>query len=133
MRKIAQGALLGAVAVVLAAGCGGGSSSSSPGSPCPSNEVIHIQATGFSLHYFCLSNPGAVTFDNADTVAHTVQTSASAPCTQLNLPVIAAGASSASVQFTLAGSCSYVDADHAGDPAFIGTVVVGSAPGGPSH
>ena len=115
--------LLGSVA--LASGCGGSS--------CPSSEVVSVTATGFSLHYFCLSDPGAVTFDNADTVSHTIQTSASASCTQLNLPPMAAGGNSGPVPFTSAESCSYVDAGHPGDPAFIGTVVVGSPPGGASH
>src|SRR5689334_16544109 len=76
MRRLAAGI---AAAAVIAAGCSGGGSTSSPDSPTspsgpPSSTVtITITASGVSPSSVTLSQGGQVTFVNNDKVNHNMQ------------------------------------------------------------
>ncbi len=122
--KAAMGSMLLVAAAAWLGGCGGGGSGNGSGScnPGPTASVT-INASGFTPKAVCVVPTGQVTFMNADTVAHDIESGAT--CASLNLGPIAAG-KSAVASFQTAETCSFVDAAHSADPAFQGTVAVSS-------
>jgi len=131
MKRNALGVLLGAV---VAAGCGGGSSSDG-NNGCPSSAGVTIAATGFSSKTACITAGGTFTLTNADTIEHDVEDVTSI-CTPLGTPSsplrIAAGTNHPIV-FTLPASCGFEDAAHLGDPAFAGSLTIGSGGSGSGY
>ncbi len=108
-------------------GCGGGGGSGNGGSgSCTpqSSASVTVNASGFTPKAVCVLPGGSVTFTNADTVPHDIESGTT--CTSLNLGPIAAG-QHAMASFTTAEVCTFQDAAHASDPAFQGTVAVSSA------
>ncbi len=121
---IASMLLVGATWLGGCGGGGGGSGNGGSGSCTPrSTASVAINASGFTPKAVCVLPGGSVTFMNADTVAHDIESGAT--CASLNLGPIAAG-KSAVASFQTAETCSFVDAAHSADPAFQGTVAVSS-------
>jgi hypothetical protein len=135
MRTIVQGVLLGAVGVVLAAGCGGGSSMGNTAGGCPSAASVDITSTGFAPKTACIVAGGRLTFTNTDAIEHDVE-DATSICTPLGTPAaplqIPAGANHL-VTLSLPATCGFTDAAHLGDPAFTGTVTIGAGSGGSGY
>jgi len=79
----------------------------------------------------CVQPGGSVTFTNADTVQHDVESGVA--CPELNLGVIAP-AQSKTATFPVAEVCPFHDAGAPGNMAFQGTVAVTSTPtSGPGY
>ena len=116
-----------AAAVLGVAGCGGYSSKNmSYGTPCTpaATAQVTVSSTGFEPTAVCVLPGGTVTFNNADTVAHDIESGTT--CTALNLGSIPAGMSVGATLPT-AAVCTFFDAAHSTNPAFEGTVAVTSS------
>ncbi len=121
---IASMLLVGATWLGGCGGGGGGSGNGGSGSCTPrSTASVAINASGFTPKAVCVLPGGSVTFMNADTVAHDIESGTT--CASLNLGSIGAGQSVAAT-FPTAEVCPFMDVAHSSDPAFQGTVAVSS-------
>lgn len=113
-------------AAALAAGCGGGSSSTTSNGTCTPGQTadVGIASSGVSPKAVCVVPGGTVTFTNHDTVSHDIESSG--PCPQLNLGPIAAG-QAATATLPTAATCTFEDATRPSDDAFQGLVQVSTA------
>ena len=111
------------LASVLWAGCGGMGGGASTSAMCmpDTSAGVAIAAGGFAPKAVCVISGGTVVFSNTDAVAHDVE--AGAGCPQLSVGAIDPGQSK-SATLPMAGTCPFVDAAHAADRAFQGTVTV---------
>jgi hypothetical protein len=129
-----SGLTLFAAAALLGA-CGGTDNGTGGGTCTPGPTAsFSIMAAGLTPKAVCvLPGTGTVTFRNDDTAAHDIEDSGTT-CPQLNLGVIAAGATRTTVAFPTATVCQFHDQLAPTNTAFQGTVAVTTGQvGGPGY
>jgi plastocyanin len=117
----------------LLGACGGSQSSGGGTGTCTpgSTASFSIMSTGVTPKAVCVLPGGTVTFMNADTAQHDIESGTT--CTQLNLGVIAAGGS-ATATFPTVEVCPFHDQLNPTNTAFQGNVYVTTAPApGPGY
>jgi plastocyanin len=140
VRAAAKGLRFGlaAIAAVCAAACGSSFTSSDNAAPAPSYldssqpraavPAVSITAAGFNPQVLHVDYPVTVTFTNADTVAHTLE---SAPelnwdnCPEMNTVGTLTPGQSKAVPFSEKDAvCAYHDAAQASRTAFQGYIAI---------
>jgi plastocyanin len=120
-----QASRLLVVAAVTLAACGGSDSGSGAGTCTPSSSAtVTINAGGLSPQAVCVRPGGSVTFVNADTQPHDIESTGG--CPELNLGVIAPAGRKVA-RFDTAQTCTFHDAANPANASFQGTVAVSEA------
>lgn len=115
---------------LLATSCGG--SYSSPTQPVGGGQAtVTLNSGGASSHTVTVPPSTAVTFMNADSVSH--QIASGSGCSELNGPMLAAGASFTATMASKAETCEFHDQLNPTKAAFQGTITVSTTATGPTY